>query len=220
MFMDLFKKVIFKRLSRLDTGSELRRIKRIQDTRYSRKYKDAEVEIGNCTYGFPNILQGDEDKTIGVKIGKFCSISENVSIVLAGNHRPDFASTYPFNILLHSLDNRADYGHPLSKGDVIIGNDVWIGRDAMILDGITIGNGAVIGSRALVTKDIPPYSICAGVPAKPIKKRFSDDAIEKFERMKWWDWPEEKIAEAIPLLMSSDLDKLFAYYESFSGEKL
>lgn len=93
-------------------------------------------------------------------------------------------------------------------GDIIIGNDVWIGYEAVILPGVTIGDGAVIGCRAVVTKDIPPYTIVGGVPAKPIRKRFDEETIKELQKIKWWDWPEEKIAGKIPAIQAGDLEEL------------
>lgn len=93
-------------------------------------------------------------------------------------------------------------------GDIIIGNDVWIGYEAVILSGVTIGDGAVIGCRAVVTKDVPPYTIVGGVPAKPIRKRFDEETIKELQKIKWWDWPEEKIAGKIPAIQAGDLEEL------------
>jgi virginiamycin A acetyltransferase len=95
------------------------------------------------------------------------------------------------------------------KGDIVIGNDVWIGYEAVILSGVKIGDGAIIGARAVVTKDIPPYTIVGGVPAKVIRKRYDDETIQRFCQIKWWDWQDEQIKQAIPLLMNGRLDELF-----------
>jgi len=95
-----------------------------------------------------------------------------------------------------------------NKGDINIGNDVWIGYEAVILAGVTVGDGAVIGTRAVVTKDVPPYTVVGGVPAKPIKRRFSDDRIEQLLKMRWWDWSEEKIAENIKAIQSGYVEQL------------
>ena len=95
-----------------------------------------------------------------------------------------------------------------NKGDIIIGNDVWIGYEAVILSGVTIGNGAIIGARAVVTRDVPPYTIAGGVPAKPIRKRFSDDAISALLNIKWWDWPKERIARHISDIQAGRIDRL------------
>ena len=96
-----------------------------------------------------------------------------------------------------------------NKGDIVIGNDVWIGYEATILSGVTIGDGAIIGAKAVVTKDVPPYSVVGGVPAKKIKQRFDAETIQKLQQLKWWDWPDEKIRQAIPYLKNGEIDQLF-----------
>lgn len=96
-----------------------------------------------------------------------------------------------------------------NKGDIVIGNDVWIGYEAIIMAGVHIGNGAIIATRAVVTKDVPPYTIVGGIPAKPIRRRFNDDTIQKLEILKWWDWPIEKIRQKLPYILNCDIDNLF-----------
>ncbi len=95
-----------------------------------------------------------------------------------------------------------------NKGDIVVGNDVWIGYEAVILAGVTIGDGAIIGARAVVTRDVPPYTIVGGVPAKPIRKRFDEDTIARLLELRWWDWPEERIAQNIPAIQTGKLDRL------------
>lgn len=103
-------------------------------------------------------------------------------------------------------------GMPTSKGDVVIGSDVWIGTDVMILSGVNIGHGAIIAARSVVTHDVPPYTIAAGVPAKVIRRRFSNEIIEKMLTIKWWEWDEARIREAIPWLSSDRIDEFTAKY--------
>ncbi|MFQ5787186.1 MAG: CatB-related O-acetyltransferase, partial [Thermodesulfobacteriota bacterium] len=103
-------------------------------------------------------------------------------------------------------------GHPRSKGDVIIGHDVWIGRDTLILSGVTIGNGAVVAARSVVTRHVSPYSVVGGNPARQIKFRFPEHVIDALQRIAWWDWPLPKIKEALPLLLSSDVEAFLAHY--------
>lgn len=105
-------------------------------------------------------------------------------------------------------------GHPKSKGDVIIGNDVWVGMNSMILSGVHIGNGAIIAAGAIVTKDVEPYSIVGGNPARVIKKRFDDTIIKRMEEIEWWNWKKEYIYDAIPILQSNNINKLFEYYDN------
>lgn len=167
------------------------------------------IEFGDYTYGKPAIHFWD-DKT-KVKIGKFCSIADGVTILAGGEHKSDWISTYPFNALIDEF--RYIKGHPATKGNIIIGNDVWIGNNAKILSGVTIGDGAIIGSNALVCKDVPPYSIVGGNPAKLIKYRFDQDTIDKLLKVQWWNCNEETLIKIIPILQSQDLKKLFKYFK-------
>ena len=95
-----------------------------------------------------------------------------------------------------------------NKGDIVIGNDVWIGYEAVIMAGVHIGNGAIIAARAVVTKDVPPYTIVGGVPARPIRKRFDEEVIQKLETLKWWDWSAEKICKKLPNIVKGDINNL------------
>ena len=119
-------------------------------------------------------------------------------------------STYPFPIFFEEwgLDVRDITSAWDNKGDIVIGNDVWIGYEAVILSGVTIGDGAIIGARAVVTKDVPPYTIAGGVPAKAIRKRFSDDTVSALLKSKWWDWPEEKIQRSISDIQAGRVGRL------------
>jgi acetyltransferase-like isoleucine patch superfamily enzyme len=143
-------------------------------------------------------------------VGKFCSFAGEVLILRGHEHRIDWVSTYPFGI---AFPDRKDLPFPgRTKGDVVIGHDVWVGTGALILSGVTIGNGAVIGARSVVTRDVPPYAVVGGVPAQVIKFRFDAATIEALQRLAWWDWPEDKIKEALPLLMSADVHGFLARY--------
>lgn len=165
------------------------------------------IQVGDYTYGLPKVLQWGENTKL--EIGKYCSIAEEVKIFLGGNHRVDWISTYPFNsVELFSNEGREITGHPASKGDVIIGNDVWIGTGAVILSGIKIGNGAVIAAYAIVTKDVQSYEIVGGNPAKHIKYRFEQKNIDLLNELEWWNLPEEKIRQLIPVLSSVNIDLL------------
>ncbi len=163
------------------------------------------VEIGEYTYGKPNILHWGEDARL--KVGKFCSIAKDVTIFLGGNHRTDWVTTYPFPAIEDWQEAKEIKGHPATKGDVVIGNDVWIGDGATILSGVNIGDGAVIGTKAVVGKNVSPYSIVAGNPAKEIRKRFDEESINKLLEIKWWNWPIEKTKENINFLCSDDINK-------------
>ena len=128
------------------------------------------------------------------------------------NHTLSSLSTYPFPIMFEewglgtACENIATAWD--NHGDIVVGNDVWIGYEAVILAGVTIGDGAIIGSRAVVTKDVPPYTIVGGLPAKPIRRRYDEETVARLEKLRWWDWPEAQVRRAIPLLQAGDLDAL------------
>ncbi len=173
------------------------------------------MSYGKYTYGKPNILWGGGDAKL--QVGNFCSTASNVNIYLGGNHRTDWVSTYPFgHIHQHIFNAFNGVGHPATKGDVIIGNDVWIGSNVTIMSGVTIGDGAVIANNSHVVKDIDPYSIVGGNPAKLIRNRFSDVQIAKLLEIKWWGWGDEKINRYSPLLCNNDIDA-FIHAASFAA---
>lgn len=165
------------------------------------------IQVGPYTYGRPKIFHWGEGARL--TIGKFCSIADEVVIFLGGNHRTDWATTYPFPAMAEEWPEAAGItGHPATKGDVVIGNDVWIGYGATILSGVTVGDGAVIGARAVVCRDVGPYTIVAGNPAREIGKRFPDEVIARLLELRWWDWPIEDIRRRLPLLCSCDVENL------------
>lgn len=160
-----------------------------------------DFEKNNVLYHYP--VNGDK-----LKIGKFCSIACGVKFLFtSANHTKQSLSTYPFPIFFEEweLEEKDIRNAWDNKGDIIIGNDVWIGYEAVILSGVTIGDGAIIGTRAVVTKDVQPYTIVGGIPAKPIRRRFDDAAIEKLKTLRWWDWDKEKIKRNINAIQSGDL---------------
>ena len=144
-------------------------------------------------------------------IGNFCSIDCGAKFLFtSGNHSLKSLSDYAFPIFFDEwgLDAKNIRDAWDNKGDTVIGNDVWIGYEAVIMSGVTVGDGAIIGTRAVVTKDVPPYTIVGGVPAKPIRRRFDDATVDKLETLRWWDWDHEKIKRNIPAIQSGDIAEL------------
>lgn len=158
----------------------------------------------NVLYHYP--VNGDK-----LKIGKFCSIACGAKFMFtSGNHALGSLSTYTFPIFyeewgLSPKNIREAWDN---KGDITVGNDVWIGYEAVIMSGVTIGDGAIIGTRAVVTKDVPPYTIVGGVPAKFIRKRFCDETIEKLRLLRWWDRDEKWIRENMAAIQNGRIDEL------------
>ena len=166
------------------------------------------MSYGRGTYFHipPNIYSWNEGSKLVV--GNFCSISTNVKIYLGGNHRTDWVTTFPFgHIHQHAFNKFDGVGHPTTKGDVTIGNDVWISADVTIMSGVTIGDGAVIANGSHVVKNVEPYSIVGGNPAKFIKYRFTSEQIEQLLKIQWWNWEDEKINEYTPLLCNENIDE-------------
>lgn len=144
-------------------------------------------------------------------IGKFCSIACGAKFIFnCANHTLKPLSTYTFPLFFE------EWNLPVSvvetawdnKGDIVIGNDVWIGYEAVIMAGVKIGDGAIIGTRAVVTKDVAPYSIVGGVPAKEIRKRFPTEVIKRLRELQWWNWPVEKIKDSIQDIQSGNIEAL------------
>ncbi|TAE14355.1 MAG: antibiotic acetyltransferase [Bacteroidetes bacterium] len=174
----------------------------VGDYTYYDDFEDVKNFERNVRYHFD--FTGDK-----LVIGKFCMIASGVEFIMNGaNHLTDAISAYPFAIFGGAWANAMagkEYPH---KGDTTIGNDVWIGYKATIMAGVTVGDGAIIASHAVVTKDVPPYTIVGGNPAQLIRKRFSDVQIEALLKIQWWNWSIEKITENVQWLTSADIDKL------------
>ena len=180
--------------------------------------KNPNIIVGDFTYydDFEDVYNFEKNVKyhfdfIGDKliIGKFCMIASDVTFIMNGaNHLTDAISTYPFAIFKNGWENAmAGKSYP-TKGDTEIGNDVWIGYKATIMPGVKIGDGAIIASNATVTKNVPPYTVVGGNPAKEIKKRFSDEQIERLLILKWWNWPLDKITKNVQFLTGKDLSFL------------
>ena len=157
-------------------------------------------------YHYP--INGDK-----LRLGRFCSIACGAKFLFtSANHSLSSLSTYPFPLFYE------EWGQPWhqltqaweNRGDIIIGNDVWIGYEAVILSGVTIGDGAIIAARAVVTQDVPPYTIVGGVPARPIRKRYDQASIDQLLALRWWDWPEVELAPLLPAIQAGELSVLLS----------
>lgn len=175
--------------------------------KFYRRYPGYQVGVG--TYGTPRVYDWHEGATL--KIGSYCSISFNVQIFLGGHHHTDWISTYPFSAFLEEVEPIPDTG--FSKGDVTIGSDVWLCANAVILSGVTIGHGAVVANSAVVTKNVEPYSIVGGNPAKHIGYRFDVETRQRLLASAWWDWEESEVREMYSLLNSDRLNDFWQYLQ-------
>lgn len=167
-----------------------------------------DFEKNNVLYHYPI----NDDRLV---IGKFCSIACGAKFIFnCANHTLRSLSTYTFPLFFEEWDlSKSELSSAWdNKGDIIIGNDVWIGYDAVIMAGVTIGDGAIIGARAVVTKDVAPYSIVGGVPAREIRKRFAPEVIARLRELQWWNWPEERIRKAILAIQAGDIEVLEKIY--------
>lgn len=178
------------------------------------------IEVGDYTYydGGGERFQ-DENVliiyTCKLVIGKFCQIARGTQFLMSdANHQMNGFSTYPFFVFgrfAEGADGWADYSPEFPhKGDTIVGNDVWFGRESFIMPGVKIGDGAIIASRSVVTRDVPPYTLVGGNPARVIRQRFPDAIIEQLLKVRWWDWPYDKISKNVAAIVGGDIEVLLA----------
>lgn len=180
--------------------------------------KNPNIIVGDYTYydDFENVENFEKNVKyhfdfVGDKliIGKFCMIASDVKFIMNGaNHLTNALTTYPFAIFGNGWENAMDSKSYPQKGDINIGNDVWIGYNATIMAGVTIGDGAIIATNSTIIKDVEPYTVVGGNPAKEIKKRFSEETISKLLELKWWNWDIERITKNIQNLTDNEIEKL------------
>ena len=184
--------------------------------------KDPSIEVGDYTiyndfisdprqFEQNNVLYHYPINHERLIIGKFCSIACGVKFLFnCANHTLKSLSTYTFPLFYEDWElEKSNVASACdNKGDIVIGNDVWIGFEAVILAGVKIGDGAIIGTRAVVTKDVPPYSIVGGIPAKVIRKRYSPDIIELLLSLRWWDWTKDRIKRNLPFIMAGNIENM------------
>jgi acetyltransferase-like isoleucine patch superfamily enzyme len=169
-----------------------------------------QATVGAHTYGNPTIHTFTHDDT-RLTIGSYTSIARGVTIVLGGYHPMDRVTTFPLRLRL-GMEDAGDDGYPWSPGDVSIGSDVWIGTSATILSGVTIGHGAVVGAGAVVNRDVAPYAVVAGNPAREIRRRLREDLVEPMLEIAWWNWPDQTVRDRTGELASADVAGFVAAY--------
>ena len=173
------------------------------------------VEWGEHSYGAPVVhaYPGDRGRLV---VGRYCSFALEVEVFLGGEHRTDWVSTFPLREV-NRLPGAHASGHPATRGDVVIGSDVWLGRGCLLRSGVHVGDGAVIGARAVVTRDVRPYAVVAGNPARELRRRFSDQQIDGLLRIAWWDWPDSKVLGAVDLLNGAGVDEFLEHARGQPG---
>ena len=181
--------------------------------KFRERYPDYEIGIG--TYGLPVVHDWDEGATL--RIGSYTSIADDVHVFLGGHHRSDWVSQYPFPVFLDEAKHIQGYGG--TRGDVRIGNDVWLASGCTILSGVTVGDGAVVAARSVVSRDVAPYSIVAGNPARHIRYRFDQETREALIASAWWTWPESEVRQVVHLLCSNDPSEFLAYAAGRSDQR-
>lgn len=205
--MKKIKQYLRKTWKRLFGRSELKGAYR-QQAKFRKRYP--KYELGAGTYGMPVVHDWNEGTTL--RIGAYCSIAANVQIFLGGQHRIDWVSSYPFSVFLpeasHIENSRG------SRGDVVIGSDVWLCANCTILSGVTIGHGAVIASGAVVSRDVEPYAIMAGNPARNVRWRFDEPTRAALLESAWWEWPEQEIRQIVDKLCSDNIADFIEYARS------
>lgn len=169
--------------------------------------------VGVGTYGIPEVFEFGDDTVL--RIGSYTSIAAGVRVLLGGEHRTDWLTTYPFPAMMKGLEDIKDYAP--SKGDVVIGSDCWICAGAMILSGVTIGHGSIVAAGAVVTRDVAPFSVVGGNPCKFIRWRFDEEVRLLLLDAAWWDWPMDEVKAIARTLSSDDLPALLEYIRVRQG---
>jgi len=168
------------------------------------------LTVGRHTYGVEQMTVRHWGEDARVRFGAFCSIGTDCTVFLGGNHRHDWVTTYPLSIHPLFAPDPPISGHPSTNGDVVVGSDVWVGAGVTLLSGVTVGDGAVLGAGAMVSADVPPYAVVAGNPARVVRTRFPADQVQALLDLRWWEWDDDRIRAAVPLLCADDIGAFLA----------
>jgi len=175
-----------------------------------RLMKAGRMTVGRHSYGIPVIKTYENEPHYKLVVGSYTALSEESIVMLGGEHAVDQVTTFPLRITL-GLPGALEDGMPVQTGDTVIGSDVWLTMRTFVRSGVTIGHGAIVAAGAIVVNDVPPYAIVGGNPAKVIRYRFGPEQIEALLEIRWWDWPDELVIEATPLLSGTDVDAFIAW---------
>jgi len=176
---------------------------------------DGTLVMGNMSYYAPNVVKytGDSGRVI---IGNFASVAPDADFYVGGQHRTEWVSQYGLRAML-GLPGAHEDGFTHGRGDIVVGSDTWVTNGCTVMSGVTIGDGAVVGTKAVVAKDVRPYAIVVGNPAREIRRRFSDEQVDALLRIRWWDWPTAKVKEHIELIASPDIGAFVARFDPAAG---
>lgn len=208
------------RVSRAGTvGSSLARgvVRRLRSS-VGRDLADERITMGRMSYGRPSLVTFEGEEAARVVIGDFCSIADGVEFMPGGNHRLDRVTTFPFRRML-DLDGRSDDAVPIG-GPVEVGSDVYIGRGVKVLGTRRIGHGSVIGAYSVVTRDVEPYEIVAGAPARHLRYRVDADTRRAMLDLAWWEWDDDTIRARLADMTSPDVEAFVRSYRSLAARDL